>query len=182
MNTKQLVWSTVQWLIVSLMSFGVISPIFAQNLHFGIGGGAYLPTGDAEELFQISPGIHGKLLAGLKNTIKFEGEFGYWILQDGLDADDFSASFYVFTGGIRLYPFPSVHLDAGGGMYRSDFEWNAKGVRVDESETNAGVYGGLGFELGAFDLTARAHVPDFDDFYIGAILTYLFDISKLFKH
>jgi hypothetical protein len=158
----------------------MVSPASAQSLRFGIGGGAYLPTGDAEDSFDISPEIHGTLLVGLRDTIEFEGGLEYWILQDALDADDFSASFAILTGGIRLYPLTAMHLDAGFGVYRSDFEWETQGFRVDESETNGGVYGGLGFELGAFDIKARAHAPDFDDFYIGASLTYLFDISDLF--
>jgi len=121
------------------------------------------------------------VLIGLKDTIEIEGGLEYWILQDALEADDFSASFAIMTGGIRLYPTGTLHLDAGFGLYRSDFKWETREANIDSSETNPGVYGGLGFELGAFDLKARAHAPDFDDFYVGASLTYLFDISKLFS-
>lgn len=180
MNKRSLVCVSVLCVIACIGSFGIAVPASAQ-LRIGIGGGAYLPTGDAEKSFDISPEIHGTVLFGIKDTIEIEGGVEYWILQDALDADDFSASFVIATGGIRLYPSGTIHLDAGLGLYRSDFKWETREENIDESEANPGVYGGLGFELGAFDIRARAHAPDFDDFYIGASLTYLLDLSKLLE-
>jgi hypothetical protein len=179
---KKRMLCVVQLLVIGLVCFGVVSVTSAQSLKFGIGGGAYLPTGDAADSFNISPGIHGTLLVGLQNIIKFDGEIIYWILleSDDLDADDFSASFYVATGGLRLYPLPTVHVDAGFGVYKADFEWDLPGFNAENSDTYGGVYGGAGFELGNLDIKARAHAPDFDDFYIGATITYLFDIQSLF--
>lgn len=179
--SKQKVVCVVQCLMICLVCFGISSPASAQSLQFGIGGGAYLPTGDAADTFNISPGIHGTLLVGLQNIIKFDGEIIYWILQesDDLDSDDFSASFYVATGGLRLYPLPTFHLDAGFGVYKADFEWKFPEVTAENTDTYGGIYGGAGFELGAFDIKVRAHVPDFDDFYIGGTITYLFDIKNL---
>jgi hypothetical protein len=166
--------------VFGMLIVGITAPVSAQSLRIGIGGGAYLPTGDAEESFDISPELHGVVLLGVKDAFELEGGLEYWFLQDALEADDFKASFAVLTGGLRLYVLPTVHLDAGGGVYRSDFEWTANGIQVDDSENKAGAYGGIGFEMGALDLKARAHAPDFDDFYIGASLTYLFDLNKLF--
>jgi hypothetical protein len=151
-----------------------------QGLHFGIGGGAYLPTGDAQESYDVSPGFHGTLLIGFKDLIKFEGELGCWILRDSWD--DFSASYSVLTGGVRLYPSSGFHLDAGFGVYRAKTEWTTvTGSRADYSEKDSGAYIGTGIELNAFDIKIRAHSPDFDDFYIGGTVTYLFDMWRLFR-
>jgi hypothetical protein len=151
-----------------------------QGLHLGIGGGAYLPTGDAQESYDVSPGFHGTLLIGLKDLIKFEGELGCWILRDSLD--NFSASYSVLTGGVRLYPSSGFHLDAGFGVYRAKTEWTTvTGSRADYLEKDSGAYIGTGIELDAFDLKIRAHSPDFDDFFIGGTLTYLFDMWRLFR-
>ncbi len=176
MNISKMMWIAV---IVCVMSVTVSLSAPAQSLQIGIGGGAYLPTNDAADEFTISPDIHGTLLVGLQNIFKLEGELGYWILQesDDLETSDFSASYYIATGGVRLYPVPTVHLDAGLGAYKASFEWD----EFEDSETYGGVYGGAGFELGALDIKARAHAPDFDDFYIGATLTYLFNIQNLMQ-
>jgi hypothetical protein len=180
MDKQRVIWVSAICLIACIVSFGMVVPASAQ-LRIGIGGGAYLPTGDAEESFDISPEIHGTVLFGIKDTIEIEGGLEYWILQDSLDAEEFSASYAILTGGVRLHPSSAIHLDAGLGLYRSNFEWETEEVDVDESEAKPGVYGGLGIELGAFDIKARAHAPDFDDFYIGASLTFLFDLSNLFE-
>lgn len=180
MDKRKVVFVSALCVLAYVVSFGMVTPASAQ-LRIGIGGGAYLPTGDAEDSFDISPEIHGTVLFGIKDTIEIEGGLEYWILQDSIDAEEFSASYAILTGGIRLYPSSAIHLDAGLGLYRSNFEWETEEFEMDETEANPGVYGGLGIELGAFDIKARAHAPDFDDFYIGASLTYLFDISKLFE-
>jgi len=59
MNKRKLVFVSALCVIAYVVSFGMVSPVSAQSLRFGIGGGAYLPTGDAEESFDISPEIHG---------------------------------------------------------------------------------------------------------------------------
>jgi len=105
----------------------------------GLGGGAYLPVGDTELSFDVSPGIHGTVLFGVTEVFILEGCLSYWMLQDADKVDTFKA----VTAGFRWYMGrPTVHVDTGVGAYNY----------TDVSDYNLGVYGGIGVELGAFDV------------------------------
>ncbi|MBD3306069.1 outer membrane beta-barrel protein [candidate division KSB3 bacterium] len=185
MNMKTILTRTMQCIVVFIVSLGLVSVTSAQNLQnvqIGLGGGGYLPTGDADDVLDLGVAFHGTLLFGLDEMMQIEGGIGYWWLQfdeefeDAADAlgIDLDGSIIPITGGIRYQMAPQLHLDAGGGFYRVELE--AENLGLDESETDFGVYGGAGYQMGPLDLVVRAHYPDFDDFYFTATVNYLFSI------
>jgi hypothetical protein len=167
----------VRSVLMSVIMLASASPTFARSFYMGPGGGAYLPVGNTEVSFDVSPGIHGTVLFGVTEGFRLEGCLSYWMLQDAGNVDTFKA----ITAGFRWdVGHPTVHVDTGVSAYNyTDFGSDNDDAEV--SNYNGGVYGGIGVELGSFDVKIRVHVPDADGVYLDASVTYLFDIGKLFK-
>jgi hypothetical protein len=160
---------------------------FNAPLHWGFGVGANIPFDVTEDVFTVSPSLHGALLFQAAPAIDFEADLGYWFLQAAA-ADAENPSLLTLTGGFRYYfnfnasVEEGPHLDAGLGLYHFS-AWNQTigGVKFsDEAENKVGFYGGLGFMHGSLDATVRVHKSRFqdEDFWnIGVVVRYFFPSS-----
>lgn len=144
----------------------------------GLGGSLNIPFEDTDDFLDVSASVHGTLLIPLDQSIKLEADIGYWFLQAADDLDDKSddPSLLTFTGGLRFYLNPMVHLDAGLGIYRFD-DWSYGVVNSYEDQNELGIYGGIGLEQFPFDIALRFHHSNFyiDDFWnIGISARFFF--------
>ncbi len=167
----------ILWIIVAIV--GITTTAGAQAIHVGGGVGGYMPTGDAADSLSFGLTLHGTFLYTLRNYMQVEGGLGYWALrfddETSDEADDLgidiSGSMIPFTGGIRYPMSPQLALHAGGGFYRIEME--ALMGLIEVSQTDLGIYGGLGYQTGPVNLIFRTHFPDFDDLYFTAAVEYL---------
>ncbi len=151
----------------------------AKDIKASVGGGLILPTGDAADAYKLSFAFQGAALYELTELIQLEGQFGYWILQDDLDREDFSAYVIPLVGGFRYSLSPTLHVDAGAGIYLSKVKFDTALGEVSDSESDLGIYGGAGYLLNdMIDICARIHFPDFDDMYFSFSVAYLFNLVK----
>lgn len=156
----------------------------APVVQAGVGGSVNIPFEDTDDFLDVSASVHGTLLIPLDPSIKLEADIGYWFLQTADDLDDESddPSLLTFTGGLRFYVNPMVHLDAGMGLYRFD-DWNYTRYGVVHSfddQNEFGIYGGIGLEQFPFDIALRVHHANFytDDFWnIGISARFFFGSS-----
>lgn len=174
---------TLMILLIAIIGLCFASMAGAQGMKAGLGAGFYLPTGDAGDAFDPSPGLHGTFLYNLQEGMDIEAGLGYWMLQDANDYEGFSASYMPITAGVRYFMSPSLHFDGGAGMYVWSMEWDVDlgewgSTTWDDSGSDLGIYLGAGYLLNdSIDINARMHYPDFEDFYIGLSVGYLFNIG-----
>ncbi len=159
------------------------SLISAKGMQVGGAIGLYLPTGDAGDVFDPSIGLNGLFLYDWKEKMQLEGQIGFWMLSNGTDYKGFSARYIPILAGIRYFQSPQLHFDGGAGIYAWSFEWDLADYgwglgKYSDSGSDIGIYGGAGYLLNnKIDLNARIHFPDFDDFFLGVTVGYLFDIQ-----
>jgi hypothetical protein len=174
-------YGVVHCLLIGLLCVcGMAWRAEAQMVRAGIGAGGYLPTGDAADVYNFTPGVHAAVVwrwGGEEGPVGLEAQAGYWSLQDGLDLENYSASIIPLTLGVRYFLLPDFHLDGGAGIYRYAFKYKEKLVNVDGTNNNLGLYAGGGFQSGPFDLKLRVHLPDTGEsqqIFVGVEISYLF--------
>lgn len=153
----------------------------APVIQAGVGGSVNIPFEDTDDFLDVSASVHGTLLFPIDPSIKLEADLGYWFLQAADDLGDESddPSLLTFTGGLRFYLNPMIHLDAGMGLYRFD-DWSYGAVNSYDDQNEFGIYGGIGLEQFPFDIALRVHHANFytDDFWnIGISARFFFGSS-----
>ncbi len=136
------------------MSLGIFTIGSAEDLKLGLNADLILPLGDSADKYKLSFGGSATVLFPVA-VFAIEGSIGYWLIQDGRDLGDFSASLIPITAGSRLELSPEFHFDFGLGYYIK----NVKIGDVSESDSTLGIYGGAGFFIHPnFDIKARIHL------------------------
>ncbi len=151
----------------------------SSEIHLGIGGGAGYPLDDFGEVTDMTASAHGTLLYPFKERFAFEGNGGWWWFMIPDADDDFSMSLINVTGGVRYYPnSEGLHIDGGAGLYRFSWEASAGRYELEDSKTEFGLYGGVGYDTGTLDLNVRLHKSEFylaDFWVVGASATIFFN-------
>ncbi|MBD3370552.1 hypothetical protein GF402_09345 [Candidatus Fermentibacteria bacterium] len=144
--------------------------VFAGVTEFGIHGGAFLPTGDASDAYNISFGAGGNVLAHMA-TYAIEGSISYVFLSPEYDWDEFSAYMVPVLGGIRTYT-GNIFYGGGLALHYVHVSWEESGEEWDDSNSELGAYGNIGTILGTggtdVEISGKLHWIDFDNFWIGA--------------
>lgn len=153
-----------------LVTMVVSLAAFAGVTEFGIHGGAFLPTGDASDAFNISFGAGGNILAHMA-TYAIEGSISYVFLSPEHDLDNFSAYMIPVLGGIRTYT-GNIFYGGGLALHYTSTSYDSAGVELGKDDSYLGAYGNIGTILGAggtdIEISGKLHWIDFDDFWIGA--------------
>ncbi|HOF65893.1 MAG TPA: hypothetical protein PLX54_02215 [Candidatus Fermentibacter daniensis] len=115
---------------------------FADYSEFGLHGGFYIPTGDAGDVYNLSPMLGGQFLMHMP-LFAIEASASYVFLQPENDIDGFSAHMIPLNAGLRTY---GGGLFYGGGLELDMFSvsWDTPAGEESESESDFGVYGTLG--------------------------------------
>ncbi len=169
-------------LILCAIILGSMSSANA-GARFGLNVGAYLPTGDAADIYTVSPGLNLVVVASMNEKMSIEGNAGMWILtlkseyKDPLEALGYELTTGIIpvTGGIRYGINPNLHLDGGAGYYLNRFvvEDKTSGETFSEGDDVIGAYFGAGYTMGKIDISGRVHLPDFSDPFVGLSVGFL---------
>lgn len=155
-------------------------------LQFGFGAGLNIPFEDVGDFLDITPSIHGTVLYKLRYNIALEGDVSWWLFNisdEGAPEENFDMSLIGVAGGGRYYLSPQLHVDAGLGLYRFSWEydhedmWLIDELHAEDDTTELGLYAGVGYAIGPFDLKARLLKSEFyifDFWNIGVYAGYYF--------